>query len=144
MANLISRRKLKKHSKFSPMNSINITPMVDVMLVLLIIFMVTAPLMKSGVHVNLPQTKAKPLKSSKNPVSIIIKKNGLIYIDKKKVSTRNLLANLDLAMNKQFKNQLYIKGDKLVAYGKIAQIMVMVAQHGYTKIALVTIPTPKH
>ena len=125
------------HSRKS-ISEINVTPFVDVMLVLLIIFMVTAPLLTAGIKINLPES-ASVLKNEKNdPVTVSINSKGEIYIQKKKISPNDLVKKL-IALRGQNKDlKIYIKGDKNLNYGKIMDLMSFINKSGFKKVALVT------
>ena len=125
------------HSRKS-ISEINVTPFVDVMLVLLIIFMVTAPLLTAGIKINLPES-ASVLKNEKNdPVTVSMNSKGEIYIQKKKMSPDDLIKRL-IALKGQNKDlKIYIKGDKNLNYGKIMDLMSFINKSGFKKVALVT------
>ena len=125
------------HSRKS-ISEINVTPFVDVMLVLLIIFMVTAPLLTAGIKINLPES-ASVLKNEKNdPVTVSMNSKGDIYIQKKKISPDDLIKRL-IALKGQNKDlKIYIKGDKNLNYGKIMDLMSFINKSGFKKVALVT------
>ena len=125
------------HSRKS-ISEINVTPFVDVMLVLLIIFMVTAPLLTAGIKINLPES-ASILKNEKNdPVTVSMNSKGEIYIQKKKISPDDLIKKL-IALKGQNKDlKIYIKGDKNLNYGKIMDLMSFINKSGFKKVALVT------
>ncbi len=125
------------HSRKS-ISEINVTPFVDVMLVLLIIFMVTAPLLTAGIKINLPES-ASVLKNEKNdPVTVSMNSKGEIYIQKKKISPDDLIKKL-IALKGQNKDlKIYIKGDKNLNYGKIMDLMSFINKSGFKKVALVT------
>ena len=125
------------HSRKS-ISEINVTPFVDVMLVLLIIFMVTAPLLTAGIKINLPES-ASVLKNEKNdPVTVSMNSKGEIYIQKKKISSDDLIKRL-VALKGQNKDlKIYIKGDKNLNYGKIMDLMSFINKSGFKKVALVT------
>ena len=129
----------KKYNTRKSISDINVTPFVDVMLVLLIIFMVvTAPLLTAGIKVNLPESSSI-LKNEKNdPVTISINSKGEIFIQKKKMTPKNLIKKLSAlkAQNKDLK--IYIKGDKKLNYGKIMDLMTFINKSGFKKVALVT------
>lgn len=120
------------------MSEINVTPFVDVMLVLLIIFMVTAPLLTAGIKVNLPESSSI-LKNEKNdPVTVSIDSKGQIYMQKKIFTPKLLIKKLS-ALKAQNKNlKIYIKGDKNLNYGKIMDLMAFINKSGFKKVALVT------
>ena len=128
----------KKYQIKKSISEINVTPFVDVMLVLLIIFMVTAPLLTAGIKVNLPESSSI-LKNEKNdPVTVTMNSNGEIFIQKKKFSPEGLIKKLSAlkAQNKDLK--IYIKGDKNLNYGKIMNLMAFINKSGFKKVALVT------
>tara|TARA_Y100001934_G_C11959569_1_gene588836 strand:- start:135 stop:536 length:402 start_codon:yes stop_codon:yes gene_type:complete len=130
---------LKKNYKSrKSISEINVTPFVDVMLVLLIIFMVTAPLLTAGIKINLPES-ASVLKNEKNdPVTVSMNSKGEIYIQKKKISSNELIKKL-IALKGQNKDlKIYIKGDKNLNYGKIMDLMSFINKSGFKKVALVT------
>jgi|TARA_B100002051_G_scaffold241913_1_gene246760 biopolymer transport protein TolR len=130
---------LKKNYKSrKSISEINVTPFVDVMLVLLIIFMVTAPLLTAGIKINLPES-ASVLKNEKNdPVTVSMNSKGEIYIQKKKISPNDLIKKL-VALRGQNKDlKIYIKGDKNLNYGKIMDLMSFINKSGFKKVALVT------
>jgi biopolymer transport protein TolR len=117
---------------------INITPLVDVLLVLLIIFMVTAPMIQSGVNINLPKTKkAASAQQSKKSIVVAITKSGKIHVDKKVVSLDTLLQNVDDLSAKDKTQVIQVKGDKDLAYDKIFQVMNKLVLGGYQKLSLI-------
>ncbi len=129
----------KKSSKFKdPISEINVTPFVDVMLVLLIIFMVTAPLLTSGVKVNLPESTSKVLSDKDEPVTITITKNKEIFLQKKKMTESQLIKTLFELKKKNEDLKIYIKGDKNLNYGEIMKVMGNINKAGFKKVALVT------
>ena len=128
----------KNYYSRKSISEINVTPFVDVMLVLLIIFMVTAPLLTAGIKINLPES-ASVLKNEKNdPVTVSMNSKGEIYIQKKKISPDDLIKRL-IALKGQNKDlKIYIKGDKNLNYGKIMDLMSFINKSGFKKVALVT------
>ncbi len=131
-----SRKNKGKHREL--ISEINVTPFVDVMLVLLIIFMVTAPLLTSGVKVNLPESSSKVLSEKQEPVTVSITKKKEIFIQKKKFTQKQLLNKL-FELKKENKDlKIYIKGDKNLNYGEIMKIMGNINKAGFKKVALVT------
>jgi len=131
---------LRKHdSEFDapPMSDMNVTPLVDVMLVLLIVFMVAAPLMAAGVPVDLPKTQAKPLVDQKQPIAISITGEGKLFVDQREVAADELI--LVLGENADSKERrIHVRGDKTIAYGKVIEVMGLINSAGYTKVALVS------
>ena len=128
----------KNYKSRKSISEINVTPFVDVMLVLLIIFMVTAPLLTAGIKINLPESSSV-LKNEKNdPVTVSMNSKGEIYIQKKKISPNDLVKKL-IALRGQNKDlKIYIKGDKNLNYGKIMDLMSFINKSGFKKVALVT------
>lgn len=129
---------MRKKNKRSPISEINVTPFVDVMLVLLIIFMVTAPLLSSGIKINLPESSSI-LKNEKNePITISLNAKGKIFINKKVFTKVKLITKLK-ALEKVNKNlKIYVKADKSINYGKVMELMTAINKAGFKKVALVT------
>lgn len=124
------------------MSDINVTPMVDVMLVLLVIFMITAPLLTAGVAVDLPKAKAKAISQQDNvPLEISIDRGGSIYMGDTKVTAERLSAMLQAIAAETKERRVYIKADAGLDYGHVMTVMAAVNTAGFTKIALVTDPT---
>ena len=118
---------------------INVTPLVDVMLVLLIVFMVTAPLLTSGVPIDLPQTAAPELKVESKPITVSINTAGEVYLGEDRISLETLLASVAAAAAEAGTEQrLYIRGDASANYGLIMQVMGALSGAGYAKIGLIT------
>ena len=108
------------------MSDINVTPFVDVMLVLLIVFMVTAPLLTVGIKVDLPKVKATALTDIKDPIEITVKLDGEVYIGESKVEVENLIPRLNAITEQNTEARIYIRGDRVVAYGRIMEIMSII------------------
>ena len=121
-----------------PISEINVTPFVDVMLVLLIVFMVTAPLLTVGIPVDLPKVKASALTDQKDPLEITVKIGGEVYLGESRVEVENLIPRLNAITELNKEARIYVRGDRVVAYGRIMEIMSLVNSAGYTKVALVT------
>lgn len=123
------------------MSEINVTPMVDVMLVLLVIFMVTAPMMTQGVDVDLPKTTSKALRQKERPIVISINKRGDIFLDRVKGSEKILRQQLrKLALDNGTKRPVYLKADRRVQYGVVAVVMADIKAAGFNKLGMVTKP----
>ena len=120
------------------MSEINVTPFVDVMLVLLIVFMVTAPLLTVGVPVDLPKTRAPALGQDKEPLSVTVAKDGKVYLQKQVVDPETLVAKLQAISQNGYDQRIFVRGDKTVDYGRVMQVMGMLAAAGFTHIGLVT------
>jgi biopolymer transport protein TolR len=119
-----------------PLAEINVTPLVDVMLVLLIIFMVTAPLMTSGVSVDLPKTSAQPLNSDSEPLTVSIKADGSIFLQEQPIDLSEIVGKLQAIAKNNPERRIFVRGDKDLAYGRIMQVMGTITQGGFTKVAL--------
>jgi biopolymer transport protein TolR len=122
--------------KYRPMAEINVTPLVDVMLVLLIVFMVTAPMITSGVNVNLPQANAKPVNSDSTPITITVNGQDQIYLQNSQVQLSNLVATLQQISQNNPDRRVFVRGDKDVSYGDMLQVMATITSGGFTKVAL--------
>src|SRR5262249_560567 len=129
-------------AQYRPMSEINVTPLVDVMLVLLVVFMVTAPLLTVGVPVDLPQTQAAPINEPKEPTVITVNKEGLIYIQETTVPIDALVARLQAITGANPDAVLYVRGDKDINYGKVLEVMSLISAAGFRKVSLVA-ETPK-
>ena len=126
-----------KNNKNKTIRQINVTPFVDVMLVLLIVFMITAPLLTVGVSVDLPKTKAAQLNSKGDPIVVSIKQNGDLYIQERSIDALNLLPRLK-AISEGNKNlRIYVRGDKNVPYGIVLDTIAKIKRSGFKKVALV-------
>ena len=135
-----SKRRQKFTSRnFVPMSEINVTPFVDIMLVLLIIFMVAAPLLSVGVEVDLPNTQAKPLAIEKEkPLTLTIDKESNIFINEVQIKKEDIRTKL-LAIRKERKSdEIYLRASKTIEYQKVASILALVSNIGYSQISLVT------
>lgn len=124
--------------RYGAMAEINMTPFIDVMLVLLIIFMVAAPLLATGVAVDLPQTKAGALNIDQKPISIAIDEKGEVFLMDQPVEIGQLLDRLKETTKQGFDERIYVRGSKAVNYGRVAEVMSLVTSAGYKKVALVT------
>jgi biopolymer transport protein TolR len=122
--------------RYRPLSEINVTPLVDVMLVLLIIFMVTAPLMTSGVSVDLPKTNAQQINSDAQPLTVSINAGGDIFLQDQAVDLPDLVAKLQAIAQNNPDRRIFVRGDKDLAYGRIMQVMGTITQGGFTKVAL--------
>jgi biopolymer transport protein TolR len=134
-ANLYSGRKAR-----AVMSDINVTPFVDVMLVLLVVFMISAPLLVHGVNVNLPKNSQAPAIDSNDPFTLTVNNKGKIFYKKKSVSLKKLhsfLKDNALSLN----TKIYVKGDKEISYGQVMRVIAEINRAGYSKVALVTTKT---
>ena len=128
---------LKKSSSREPMSEINVTPFVDVMLVLLIVFMVTAPLLTVGIPVDLPKVKANALTDQKDPIEITVKLDGNVYLGESVIEVETLVPKLNAITNQNTEARIYVRGDRVVPYGRVMEIMSIINSAGYIKVALV-------
>ncbi len=140
-----SGRKRHRRRRATLMSEINVTPMVDVMLVLLIIFMVTAPIMATGIKVNLPESNVSQLENEKKdePLQVLVDKRGDLYIQKTKVTFAELGTKLGEVTKQNKETQIYVKGDKDVPYGTVIMAISSINEAGYSKVGLVTQPRPE-
>jgi biopolymer transport protein TolR len=129
------RGRARKHA---PMHEINVTPFVDVMLVLLIIFMVTAPMLTSGVPIELPDSKGQQLQTNKEPVTISVNKSGKVFIQETEIALDELGPKLKAIAKNGAEEQIFIRGDKGIDYGTVMRVMGRVKAAGFTKVSLVT------
>jgi biopolymer transport protein TolR len=123
--------------RYRPMSEINVTPLVDVMLVLLVVFMVTAPLLTVGVPVELPQTQAPPINEPKEPLTITVNRDGAVFIQETTVPMENLVARLQGITGSNADAVLYVRGDKEINYGRVLEVMSLVTAAGFHKVSLV-------
>jgi biopolymer transport protein TolR len=130
------RRRGRHHGLIS---EINVTPFVDVMLVLLIIFMVAAPLLTVGVPIDLPETRANAMNPETQPITISVNQNGQIYLQETEIPLEEVVAKLNAIATTGYEERIYVRGDKTTNYGTVMQVMARIQAAGYTKIGLVTL-----
>jgi biopolymer transport protein TolR len=123
--------------RYRPMSEINVTPLVDVMLVLLVVFMVTAPLLTVGVPVDLPQTQAPPINEPKEPTVITVNRDGAVFIQETTVPIESLVDRLQAITGSNPDAVLYVRGDKDINYGRVLEVMSLVTAAGFHKVSLV-------
>src|SRR5258708_3302620 len=123
--------------RYRPMSEINVTPLVDVMLVLLVVFMVTAPLLTVGVPVELPQTQAPPINEPKEPLVITVNRDGAIFIQETTVPVESLIVRLQSITGSNPDAVLYVRADKEINYGRVLEVMSLVSAAGFRKVSLV-------
>ena len=126
-----------RRSAYRPMSEINVTPLVDVMLVLLIVFMVAAPLLTVGVPVDLPQTQAPAINEQKEPLVITVNAQGQIYIQETEVADEQLAPRLQAITNNNPQATIYVRGDKAIQYGRVMEVMGMIGAAGFSKVSLI-------
>ena len=120
----------------APMSDINVTPLVDVMLVLLVVFMITAPLLTVGVPVDLPETEAAQLTDRDEPLVVSVDGAGRIYVQEAEVAFDELSAKLRAILGARNETYIYVRGDKAIAYGRVMEVMGSLAAAGFTKVTL--------
>lgn len=126
----------KGRGRYRPLAEINVTPLVDVMLVLLIVFMVAAPLMTSGVNVDLPKTSAAPLNQDSEPLTVSVNAEGKIFLQESEAPLPELVTKLQAISQNKPDRRIFVRGDKALAYGRIMEVMATITQGGFTKVAL--------
>ena len=129
-----------KRSEREPMSEINVTPFVDVMIVLLIIFMVTAPLLTVGVQVDLPETSADTLPEESEPLTLTFNSKGEVFIQETKIEFDNLIKKILAVSNNRTDTRIYVRGDKTINYGRVLEVMGKLSGSGFTKVALISEP----
>src|SRR3954463_9249277 len=131
-----------RNGRYRPMSEINVTPLGDVMLGLLVVVMVTAPLLTVGVPVDLPQTQAPPINEPKEPLVITVNRDGAIFISETSVPVDSLVPKLQAITGSNPDAVLYVRGDKEINYGRVLEVMSLVTAAGFHKVSLVA-ETPK-
>ncbi|MCC7281923.1 MAG: protein TolR [Acetobacteraceae bacterium] len=124
--------------RYAPMAEINVTPMVDVMLVLLIIFMVTAPLLTAGVEINLPRTQASQVNQPDEPLTVSVKADGTIFVQEQPTSVEELAARLAAIAQNKPELRIFVRGDRGANYGRMAEVLGAINRGGFSKVALIT------
>lgn len=132
------RRSGRRGSRLAPMSEINVTPMVDVMLVLLIVFMVAAPLLTVGVPVDLPQTRSEPLQGDDEPLTITVQADGTVYLQETLVEVDELVARLLAIGENGYEERIYVRADRTVEYGQVMKVMGTISSAGFSRVGLVT------
>jgi biopolymer transport protein TolR len=121
------------------MSEINVTPMVDVMLVLLIIFMVAAPMMTVGVPIDLPETQAKPLNAETQPITVSVNEQGLIFLQETEIPIEEVVPKLEAIAKTGYEERIYVRADKASQYGIVMQVMARISAAGFKNLGLVTL-----
>jgi len=124
--------------QYRPMAEINVTPFVDVMLVLLVVFMVTAPLLTVGVSVELPETAAAPIPGQDEPLAVSIDAQGNVYIQDSQVSLETLIPRLEAITQNNPEARIFVRGDKAIDYGRVMEVMGILNGAGFNRVALIT------
>ena len=128
----------RKVGSYRPMSEINVTPMVDVMLVLLVVFMVTAPLLTVGVPVDLPKTKASVIVGEDEPLVVTLNAEGKLILQDTEVELDQLVARLVAITENRKETRVFVRGDRKIAYGEVMQVMGRINLAGFTRVALIT------
>ncbi|WP_244486724.1 protein TolR [Aurantimonas sp. Leaf443] len=135
-----SRRGRRGGKRRAPMSEINVTPMVDVMLVLLIIFMVAAPMLTVGVPIDLPETAAKAMNSETQPITISVNSTGGVFIQESEIAVEEVVAKLQAIAKTGYEERIFVRGDKTADYGTVMKVMALISSAGFKNIGLVTAP----
>ncbi|WP_262694791.1 protein TolR [Kordiimonas aquimaris] len=126
-----------RRNKYRPMAEINVTPFVDVMLVLLIVFMVAAPLLTAGVQVDLPKAQARPLPQDSKPLEVTIDQNGAIFLADTAIRIEELVPRLTAIAGNSRDTRIYVRGDTKLDYGQVMQVIGVINGAGFTRVALI-------
>ena len=132
--------KRRRSKRAAPMADLNMIPFIDVMLVLLVIFMVAAPLLTTGVPVDLPKTGASQLNIEQKPLSVTIDEKGRIFLQEKETKLETLVSEISAVAKQGFDERIYVRGAAQVEYGKVAAVMGLLQKAGFTKIGLINAP----
>ncbi|UJW74565.1 protein TolR [Rhizobium sp. SL42] len=132
-------RRGRRGSKRALVSEINVTPMVDVMLVLLIIFMVAAPMMTVGVPIDLPQTQAQAMNTDTQPITVSVNGKGEIYLQESVIPIEEVVPKLEAIAKTGYKERIFVRADTTAAYGTVMQVMARISTAGFTNIGLVTL-----
>lgn len=119
-------------------NTINVTPLVDVMLVLLIIFMITSPMLVSGINVNLPKAESKAVQGQDDPISVSVTKQGSLYINNTAIDRNMLIKKLKVISQEKYNSRIFIRGDKNTPYEQVVLVVNSISKAGFSKVALLT------
>ncbi len=133
-----------RRNAYRPMAEINVTPFIDVMLVLLIVFMVTAPLLNAGVQVDLPKSQAGPISDKDDkPIEVTVEKDGDIFIGETAVTPEQLMVKLGAITNDDYERRIFIRADQGLSYGRVMEVLGAVNNGGYRKVALISEPASR-
>ena len=133
-------RRGRLRRRHQPMAEINVTPFVDVMLVLLVIFMITAPMMQQGIDVDLTETTTQPLRVRNEPLILTVRKSGKVYLGRTEVAPSDLQAKLEAIFEGHDEKEIFLRADAAAPYGKVAQAMAAAREAGARKLGMVTEP----
>jgi biopolymer transport protein TolR len=129
-----------RNGRYRPLAEINVTPLVDVMLVLLVIFMVTAPLMSTSVNIDLPKVAATPVNQDSEPLRVQVDSQGNVFLQDTPIETADLITKLQAIAADNKDRRIFVRGDKANSYGRMLEVMATIIQGGFTKVALLTDP----
>jgi biopolymer transport protein TolR len=132
-------RRGRRRGRTQPMSEINVTPLVDVMLVLLIIFMVAAPLLTVGVPIDLPETAAKPMEGQTDPINISVDAEGKIFLQDTEIPFDEVVPKLQAIAKNGVEDRIYVRGDRDADYGTVMRVMARISSAGFKKIGLITL-----
>ncbi|HOC58879.1 MAG TPA: protein TolR [Smithellaceae bacterium] len=136
----MTHRNRRRHNEKSSLSEINVTPLVDVMLVLLIIFMVTAPMLSMGIDVNLPRVKSKTIDLAEEKLILTINENKEIFLNKTRLSFSDINAKLTAIFEKRVDRELFLRADKNIPYGFVVEVMSEIRKAGVDKLGMITEP----
>ena len=143
-AQMMGRSRAERSRAYRPMSEINVTPFVDVMLVLLIVFMVTAPLLTVGVPVDLPKTQSQSIAEPDEPLVVSVTAEGAIYLQDSEVEVEKLVPRLVAITDAKPDTRIFVRGDQAINYGRVMEVMGLVNSAGFSRVALITqLPDPK-
>ncbi len=129
--------------RYTPMSEINVTPFVDVMLVLLIVFMISAPLLTAGVPVDLPRADAKPLLGDDEPITVTVDPSGKLFLQETEITLDEIVPKLIAIARAGYDERIYVRGDRTAEYGNVMKVMAALSSAGFRHVGLVTLPEPK-
>ncbi|WP_349369039.1 biopolymer transporter ExbD [Salinarimonas sp.] len=130
----------RRRGRARAINEINMTPFIDVMLVLLIVFMVSAPLLSAGVPLDLPQAQAGQLNVDAKPIALSIDAEGRVFLEDAELADGEIVAAIEARAEEGAEARVFVRGDRAVDYGRVAEVMALVTQGGFSRVALVTLP----
>ncbi len=138
--NVGAKAAARRGRRYKPMSEINVTPFVDVMLVLLIVFMISAPLLATGVPIELPETKAKPLDGDTKPLTVSVDQKGRVFLQSTEIKVDEVVPKLKAIARNGYDERVYVRADRSVDYGAVMKVMGVISAAGFRRIGLVTEP----
>jgi biopolymer transport protein TolR len=139
-ANFGAKGAARRGRRYRPMSEINVTPFVDVMLVLLIVFMISAPLLATGVPIELPEAKAKPLDGDTKPLTVSVDQKGRVFLQSTEIKVEEVAPKLKAIARNGYDERIYVRADRSVDYGAVMKVMGVISAAGFRRIGLVTEP----